>query len=303
MPPAKTDPVVTLLTGEVVDRVKHLELFSRLWVEGSQLGDNPLPLRGTSIDFLQHRQYFPGDSLRYLDWRVLAKTNRLYIKQYEDVTNAEITVVLDTSASMGYQGVGMSKLEFAVRCAGILFYIAHLQRDNFSLYLFANDVVERIPRGTSRRHLARVFERLVTVAPAGETRFEKCLNAIEVQSRRKGIFIVLSDFMDDPEQITKAYGRFRGRKHDTLAFQIFDPSERELEFVDFTRFRDMEDGSILALDPLLVRDEYRRQFQLHQERLKEGCLNQAIGYCALPIQPDFDTIIGEYLRRRGSLIT
>src|SRR5262245_7974409 len=110
MADSKTDPITTLLSGDVVERVKHLELFSRQWVEGSQIGHNPLPLRGASIDFLQHRQYFAGDSLRHLDWRVLAKTNRLYIKQYEDITNADITVVIDTSASMGYRGEGMSKL-------------------------------------------------------------------------------------------------------------------------------------------------------------------------------------------------
>lgn len=303
MPEPKTDPVTTLLSGDVVERVKHLELFSRMWVQGSQIGDNPLPLRGASIDFLQHRQYFAGDSLRHLDWRVLAKTNRLYIKQYEDITNADITVVLDTSASMGYRGEGMSKLEFAIRCAGILFYIAHRQRDNFSLYLFSNNIVDRIPRGASRRHLARVFERLVTIEPSGETQFEKCLGSIEIEASRKGIFVMFSDFMDDPDKITKAYGRFRVRKHDTVAFQVFDPSERELDFVDFTRFRDVEDGSIVALDPLLVRNEYQRQFKMHQEQMKEGCLAQSIGYCALPIQTDFDAVIGEYLRRRASLIS
>ena len=297
-----SNAVTSLLSSDVAERVKQLELFCRLRVEGSRSGENKSKLVGFSTDFAQHRQYFPGDNLRYLDWRALARTDRLVVKQHEDLTNAEMAVLLDASGSMGFAGQGLSKVDFAVRCAAILTYLMYLQGDSFSLYLFSESTADRVPRGSGRRHLLRVFEKLVAARPGGETRFAECFREVEARLTRKGLVAVLSDFMAEPEPIARSLGRLRMRGHDVIAFQVFDPDEREMDFVDLTRFRDLEDGSILAADPLLIQAEYRRQFDQHQLMIKEGCLAHAVDHVVLPVADEFDKVIGDYLQRRAALM-
>jgi len=328
-----SNAVTSLLSSDVAERVKQLELFCRLRVEGSRSGENKSKLVGFSTDFAQHRQYFPGDNLRYLDWRALARTDRLVVKQHEDLTNAEMAVLLDASGSMAFAGQGgccataglssrvfrpgtvgqadrgtggpqggLSKLEFSVRSAAILTYLMYLQGDSFSLYLFSESTADRVPRGSGRRHLLRVFEKLVAARPGGETRFAECFREVEARLTRKGLVAVLSDFMAEPEPIARSLGRLRMRGHDVIAFQVFDPDEREMDFVDLTRFRDLEDGSILAADPLLIQAEYRRQFDQHQLMIKEGCLAHAVDHVVLPVADEFDKVIGDYLQRRAALM-
>jgi uncharacterized protein (DUF58 family) len=295
--------VTSLLSGDVAERVKQLELFCRLRVEGSRSGENKAKQIGFSTDFAQHRQYFPGDNLRHLDWRVLARTDRLVVKQHEDLTNAEMAVLLDASGSMAFAGQGMSKLEFAVRCAAILTYLMCLQGDSFSLYLFSESAADHVPRGSGRRHLRRVFEKLVSVPARGETRFAECFREVEARLTRKGLVAALSDFMAEPEPIARSLGRLRMRGHDVIAFHVFDPDEREMDFVELTRFRDLEDGSILAADPLLIQAEYRKQFDQHQLMVKKHCLAHAVDHVVLPVADEYDEVIGGYLRRRAALMS
>ena len=295
-------PVASLLSGDIVERIKQLELFSRLRVEGTLAGENRSPFKGFSTDFLQHREYHYGDNLKYLDWRVFGKSDRLYIKEYEDLTNAQMNLIVDISASMDFQGEGYTKQEFAVRCAGLLTYLMHLQRDDFGLFFFNDNVVEHVRPAASKRHLSRIFERLVSIAPAGRTDFTKCLFHAESRVSRKGIVAVLSDFMDEPRKIARGLGRFRMKGHDVVAFQIFDELEQELDYIDFTRFRDLETAEVTAIDPLLIRDEYRRQFDLHQREMKTECLKHGVDHVLLPVSDDFDKVMGDYLQRRMALM-
>lgn len=297
-----TDSITSLLNGDMVDRLRQLELFSSRRVEGIRTGDNPSPLKGFSSDFLQHRQYFHGDSLRYLDWRVLAKSDRLMIKQFEELTNAEMTLILDGSGSMGFSGEGMSKLEFSIRCAAMLFYVMYLQQDTFSLYVFNEEIAERVAPGGSRQRLRRIFEKMIRLEPAGQTFFDKCFRQVEARLGRKGIVVIFSDFMDDPEMLAKTIGRLRLRGHDVVAFLVYDPSEEDLDFVNFTRFLDMEDGGIIGVDPLLIRKEYQRQFELHKQRLKESFQSHGIDFMCLAVTDEYEKVLGDYLRRRMALM-
>jgi uncharacterized protein (DUF58 family) len=299
---AKGSPVASILTGDIVERIKQLELFSRLRVEGALAGENRSPFKGFSSDFLQHREYNRGDNLKYLDWRVYGKTDKLYIKEFEHVTNAPVNLIVDISASMDFQGEGFSKHEFTVRCAGLLAYLMFIQRDDFGLFLFNDSLVEHIRPASSSRHLNRVFERLVSITPAGETDFKQCLFHAEARASRRGLVAVLSDFMDDPAVIARGLGRFRMEGHDVIAFQVYDELESELQTIDFTRFRDLETEEITAVDPLLIRDEYRRQFLLHQHDMKSECLRHGVDHVLLPVSDDFDRVMGDYLRRRMALM-
>jgi len=293
----------SLLNQEMVDRLRRLELFARTRVEGSRAGENRSPLSGYSTDFLRHRQYFPGDNLRYLDWHVLARSDRLVVKQFEELTNAEMAVVVDASGSMGHRGDGMSKWEFTVRCAAVLTYLMLLQRDSFSLHLFSEDASDYVPRGSGRRHLRRAFEKLISASPSGETRFAACFAQLEQRLSRKGLVLILSDFMAEPERLGRLLGRLRMRGHDVVAFQVFEPSEREMDFVDFTRFRDLEDGSTTAVDPLLIRAEYQKEFDAHQRTMKQECLARAIDHVVLAVEDRYDEALGDYLRHRMALMT
>ena len=296
------DPVTSLLSGDLVERLRQLEIFCRERVEGRRAGDNRSPLTGSSPDFLQHRPYFPGDDPRRLDWRVLARTDKSVIRQYEEVTNLEMTVIVDRSGSMGYAGRSLSKHEYAVRCAAILMYLMFQQKDDFALILFGKDAAERCPAGGTRLRLRRAFEKLIASQPAGETHFDACFRQVESRVTRRGIVVVLSDFMDDPQKLARTMGRLRLRGHDVIALQIFDPTECELEFVDFTRFRDLEDGELIGVDPLLIRDEYRRQFQQHTETLRAQCLAQGIDFAALPVGDNYEAAMSQYLRHRQALL-
>lgn len=293
------DAISSILTGDVVERVRALELFARVRVEGSRLGDNRSPLLGLSPEFVQHRQYLHGDSLRHVDWRILAKTDRMMTKRFQEFTNTRVAIALDISGSMSYRGLGFTKHEYALRCAAILFYLLSLQRDAFSLCLFTGEAVEWTDSGSSRRHLAQIFERLVSSQAAGTTTIAPSLERIQLRLNQRGLLVVFSDFMDDPAAIASSLGRLRVRGHDVIAFQVIDPSERELDFVDFTQFRDLEDGTLLAADPLLIREEYRKRFLAHQLELKEQCLAHGIDHAALEVSDHYDAMLGDFLRRRG----
>lgn len=295
-----TDAISSILSGDVVERIRALELFARQRVEGSRLGDNRSPLLGVSPEFVQHRAYLPGDNLRHVDWRIVAKTDRMMTKRFAEFTNTRAAVALDISGSMAYQGAGMSKHEYALRAAAILFYLMSLQRDAFSLCLMEGKGLEWTDSASSRRHLALVFERLLSARPQGAAELPTTIERLGHRLRGRGLLIVISDFMDDPMAIATAIGRLRVRGQDVIAFQVFDAGERDIDFVDFTQFRDLEDGSLIAADPLLIREEYRRHFLAHQLQLKEQCLAHGVDFAALEVSDHYEILIGDYLRRRAA---
>jgi len=294
----------TLLDADVVERVRRLELFSRFRVDGFLSGLNQSPLKGFSADFLQHRPYFPGDSLRYLDWRVYGKCERLHVRQYEEQTNARISVVLDVSASMGFRGAGrFSKHEFGVRCAALLLTMAQLHRDSFALATFDLKRSLQLPFGSSRRHLQRCLEALLASRAQGGTDFPAGLQDTGASRGRRGLTLVLSDFMDDPRKIVRVIARLRLQGSDAVALQIFDPAEREMDFSSITRFHDMEGTEILVVDPHLVRRVYQREFDHHQVEMAAECRRHGFDHALLPVADEYDVPLLTYVRRRMDLFT
>lgn len=297
-----------LFTGELADRIRELELFSRLRVQGVLQGSNPSTLKGFTSDFRQHRQYYPGDNLKYLDWRVYGKSERLFIREFEELTNAQVTVVLDISGSMAvgraslaaseHGGSPYSKHDFAVRNAAILLYLACLQRDQFSLALFRTDRVLHLPFRSGRSHLLRTFAALLEPEAAGGTDFLRGLANSTAHVRRRGLTVVLSDFMDDPELIVRQLSSLRFRGSDVLALQVFDPAEADVDFNSVTRFHDPENHDVVVVDPLLVRREYQHAFLAHQEAMRDACRQRGFDHALLPLGGAFERPIFEYLRWR-----
>ena len=289
-----------MIDGSLIDRIRQLELFSRFRVESFLAGPNKSPFRGFTSDFLQHRPYFRGDSLKFLDWRVYGKTDKFFIRQYEELTNARISVILDVSNSMAYRGpdAAFTKHDFAVRCAALIYYLALLHKDSFSLALFNTRVADKTPFGGGRSHLCRMLEVLAECTPGGATDFAVGLQEATSSIRRRGLTIVLSDFMDDPERIVRVISRLRFEGSDVIAMQVYEPAEREMDFNSITRFHDLESEDILVLDPIVFRREYQQEFDLHQIEMKDACRRHGFDHVVLPVCDEFDVPLLEYVRRR-----
>ncbi|NDC64538.1 MAG: DUF58 domain-containing protein [Planctomycetia bacterium] len=276
-----------LLDATTADRVRELELYALARVQGVLQGANASVLKGFTSDFLQHRQYHPGDNLKYLDWRVYARTDRLSIREYEELTNSQLTVVVDVSGSMRTGGSNrFTKHEFAVRVAAILLAVACQQHDQFSLALFRTGRIMQLPFRGGRSHLRRALAALVEGRADGGTDFVQGLAESTAHVRRRGLVVVLSDFMDEPETICRQLAALRHRHGDVIALQVFDPREADLDFTTITRFHDPESGDVFVVDPLLVRREYARAFAAHAEALGEGCRRHGFAHAMLPVDDD-----------------
>lgn len=288
-----------LLEGGLADRVRALEVFANLRVQGFLQGANASTLKGFTADFLQHRQYHPGDNLKYLDWRVYAKSGRLCVREYEELTNSQLTVVLDVSGSMEAGGTGrFTKHDFAVRNAAVLLTLACQQQDQFSLAFFRDGRVSHLPFRSGRGHLARALAALLEPEASGGTDFLRGLAESTAHVRRRGLVAVLSDFMDDPDVICRQLASLRHRQRDVIALQVYDPREADLDFNAVTRFHDPETGEVLVVDPVLVRREYRRCFEAHIEALREGCRRHGFDHAALPVGDAYELPLAAYLRSR-----
>lgn len=299
------DHAQLLLDADLLERVRQLELFSRFRVEGMLAGPNKSPFKGFTSDFLQHRQYFRGDNLKFLDWRVFGRTDRYHIRMFEELCHARISVLLDTSGSMAYQAenAAFSKHDFAVRCAALLVYLAMLHRDSFSLTCFNTAVTTRTSYGNSRSHLNRLLHMLAGVEPEGASDFPAALRDATAPIRRKGLTVVVSDCMDEPEEIARTISRLRFEGGDVVVMQVFDPAERELDFDSVTRFHDLESEAIMVVDPLVFRREYQREFDAHQAAMQDACLRHGFDHVALPVGDAFEVPMLEYLRRRMELFS
>ena len=291
-----------VIPADAAARLKSLLLFARSRVEGRHAGDNRSVLKGMSSDFMQHRQYFPGDNLKYIDWRVFGRTSRYVIREYEETTNLDLYLVLDTTASMGFAGDGMSKHAFAVKVSAILFYLMLLHKDTFGLSLFSEAMVSHVDPAGGRRHLLQLYASLLDHVPRGVADWTAALRQVQSRVRRRGLVIVLSDFMDDPLRIGKGLSGFRSLGCDVIAFHIIHPQEQTLGQSNMTRYVDIEDRTAETVDPLLIRDAYARQFGEHVVAVRGECTRRGIASCDLVVSDDYHKAIGAYLRRRMAML-
>lgn len=301
MPPNSLN-IAEIVSAEMASRVKELMLFSRYRVQGLFPGDNKSTRKGFSSDFMQHREYFPGDNLKYLDWRVYARTERFVVREFEENTNLDMYLVLDNSASMSFGGSLETKHAFAVKVAGVLLYLMLLQNDHFGLSLVSEALVAHTDPGGSRRHLRRVYEMLLAHEPAGVCDWLGALRLAQTRAKRRGLVIVLSDFMGEPEPIGKGLASFRSRGSDVIGFHLIHPEERELPQMNMTRFVDIEDGTVETVDPLTIRQAYQRQFEGHRKELRDEFTRRGVAYHSLIVGEDYEKAVGDYLRKREAML-
>ncbi|NKB67125.1 MAG: DUF58 domain-containing protein [Candidatus Latescibacteria bacterium] len=294
----------TYLDPEVVSRLGRLDLVARLVVEGFITGLHRSPYHGFSVEFSEHRPYMPGDSLRSLDWKAYAKSNRLYVKQYEEETNLKAYLLLDASGSMAFQAGGsMSKFRYASCLAAALSYLLLRQRDATGLMLFQREIISYLPPRSMQSHLQQLLVTLTQAEPGADTHMGPAFHDLAERIARRGLVVVLSDLLDDPATVMAGLRHFRHRGHEVIVFHILDPREVDLELGDQTRFYDLETPDrTLTTQPWHIKGEYRQQMDELIQTYRYHCSEARIDYVQIDTSTPFDVALSRFLAHRKKLI-
>jgi len=291
-------------------QLRRMEITVRGVVEGVFAGLHKSPHKGFSIEFAEHREYVPGDEIKHLDWTVLARTDRFYIKQYEQETNLRATICLDASASMGFgnttlTGPGnkkttVTKFEYAAVLAASLAYMLGNQQDVVGLVAFDKKIRLEIPQSNGAAHLDQIFTQLERLAPGKMTDVAETLHTLANKIPRRGLVILISDLFDDTDAILKALQHLRHARHQMIVLQVLDRAETELSYQRPVTFQDMEDGAKLQIDPKLIREEYQREVQEFLDLIKRRCGQFHIDHVLAFTDVPWDQQIREVLRRTSN---
>ncbi len=292
------------LDPKVLDKLGRLELKARQAVEGFMAGLHKSPHRGVSVEFAEHREYVPGDDLRHLDWRVYGRSDRFYIKRYEEETNLTLTVVLDASESMSYAGEGqVSKFRYGAMVAATLAYLVLRHRDAAAMALIDETLETFVPPATRPSHLAEITEGIERATLKKKTEPGLVLRELAGKLPARSIVAVISDLFAAPDKILHGIRALRGKRQDVIVFQVLDRDEVEFPFQRTTRFDGMEGFDPLVSDPKALRQAYLEVFGAHCERIRKGCLANGVDYQRLTTDTPLDVALTSYLAlrmRRGT---
>ncbi len=290
------------LQPETVSSLKGLELKARMVVEGFMAGLHKSPYHGFSVEFAEHRQYMPGDPIRNVDWKVFGKTDRYYIKQYEEETNLKAYLLVDSSRSMAYQSEDrISKFDYAGMLAGALGYLMLRQRDAVGLVTFSEAIHRYIPPRSKSSHLHILLNELAQTAPADATRIGPALHEMAERIKRRGLVVVMSDLLDDPAEIISGLKHFRYNQHEVLIFHILDPRETDLDFAGEAIFEDMETGERITTTPSQIKKDFARQVDAFSEEISYACRQANIDYHRIDTRTTFDQAMYAWLAKRARL--
>lgn len=275
-------------------------MLARLVVEGFIRGLHRSPYHGSSVEFADHREYVPGDDLKYLDWQLYARTDHYYIRRYEEETNLRCNILLDGSASMGF-GTGASvKWDYACFLSTCLAYLMIKQQDAAGLTVFADKPEATVPPRCRGSQISRIMQTMIRHKPHGRTDFADSLHAAASSLKRRGMVVIVSDLIDDPDRALRAIRLIGSHKHDVIVFHVQDHAEWHFDFEGPTLFRDMETGEELEVDPAVVRDAYRRQQTDLEAFYRKGLAEVGIDYHPVNTREPYDSALSAYLQRRAS---
>ena len=290
------------LDPEVVSRLKGMEMRARMVVEGFIAGLHKSPYHGFSVEFAEHRQYMPGDNIRDIDWKVYAKSDRYYIKQYEEETNLKAYLLLDCSASMAYHsGERVTKLDYAGLLSGALSYMMLRQRDAVGLVTFDERMRRYIPPRSKSGHLHILLSEIARQTPSERTDVSTVLHEMAERIKRRGLVIVMSDLLDEAGRIISGLKHFRYNKHEVIVFHILDPRERDFAFPREAIFKDMETGEELTTLPYQIKKHYSRQVREFSDEIAAACRQSNIDYYPIDTATPFDKALYAFLSKRERL--
>ncbi|HOJ02488.1 MAG TPA: DUF58 domain-containing protein [Bacteroidota bacterium] len=290
------------LRPDVVSRLSSMEMRARLVVEGFITGLHKSPYHGFSVEFAEHRQYMPGDEIRRIDWKVLGRTDRYYIKQFEEETNLKAYLVLDSSRSMAFRGAGpVSKLQYASYLAAAFAYLLMKQQDAVGLLTYDEELRRYLPPHSTKTYLQTILSELEKLEAANATGTGRALNLVAERLQRRGLVMVFSDLFDDPEQVITALKHFRYNQHEVILFHILDPRERDFNFGRDAIFRDMESNEEMMTQPYQIQRAYQEAMRDFIARYKKECREQRIDYVLMDTSMSFDTALYEFLNKRRKI--
>ena len=290
------------LNPDIVSKLKGMEIRARMVVEGFIAGLHKSPYHGFSVEFAEHRQYMPGDNIRDIDWKVYAKSDRFYIKQFEEETNLKSYLLLDCSASMAYHSDNrISKLEYARLLSGALSYMMLRQRDSVGLVTFDEKIRRYIPPRSKYGHLHVLLSELADQEPSDRTNITSTLHEMADRIKRRGLVIIMSDLLDDAPKIISGLKHFRYNKHEIIVFHILDPRERDFAFPQEAIFKDMETGEELTTLPYQIKKYYSEQVKAFSEEIGSACRQSNIDYHPIDTSMPFDKALYAFLAKRERL--
>jgi uncharacterized protein (DUF58 family) len=289
-----------ILQAEDITSLQTLQLFARTVVEGFTTGQHASPHKGFSVEFRQHRPYVQGDEIRRLDWKIFGRTDRFYIREFDEETNLRATIVLDASGSMGYRGQkGILKFDYARKLAASLAYLLMSQQDAVGLITFDSKVRDVIPCRTKITHLHLMLETMVKTEPGKDTSLAPVLESLAQRLKRRGLVILISDFFDDPAALLRSIGVLRKKGHEIIALQLWDRDEIDFPFGNWARFENLEnDDDFLLLDPATIRQRYIEAQQNFAAQLKDGFRKHQVDYLSLPTDESHSAALRSYLALR-----
>jgi len=293
-------PGAQYIDPNVLARIGNLDLLARVVVDGFINGLHRAPYFGASIDFAEHRGYVAGDDIRRVDWRLYARTDRYYVKQYEADTNTNFSVVLDVSRSMGFTSRGVSKLQYSSYLAACLTYLSHRQRDRVGIITFDDDIVEHVP--PSAKHFDTVLYTLDRARATHRGRLEEPIKKMAEHFRRRGILALVSDFYEEPDIILEAIKPLRFLGNDLMVFHVLDPAETDFGYDEASSFEDLESGEQLPIVPEALAAQYRSLVQEHIAALRSRFSEHRIDYTVLNTAEPLDQALFNYLSGRERLM-
>ncbi|MBM3860539.1 MAG: DUF58 domain-containing protein [Verrucomicrobia bacterium] len=278
----------------VLARLSRLELQSRWPMEGNIAGRHKSPHRGASVEFAEYRKYVPGDDPRFLDWRVYARRDRFYLKEFEADTNLRCYLVLDASGSMAYA----NKFLLARKLAATLGYLAMQQGDAVGLMCCGAKLTTDIAPRRKPAHLKNIFDAMAAAKPEGETGLVSALHTVAEKIRRRALVAVFSDLFHDPEELLHCFRHLRFRKHDLAVFHLLDRTEVDFKFDRPIRFVDMEDQSTIVAEPGVIYPRYREALDTYLDKLKRGCTEFKVDYRLVMADEDYEKVLADFLLAR-----
>ncbi len=293
--------IKAFLNSEEMHKLNRIVLLSRYVVEGNLSGAHRSPLKGASSEFADHKAYGVGDDPKHIDWKVLSRTDRYYIKRYEDETNLRVYIILDRSNSMGYGSAGLRKFDFACRLAAALGYVVVKARDSVGMYVYSDKIDIEVEPRNSLNHLQNTLKRLQGLEPASTTNTAETLHQIAASIHKRALVILISDLLDNEKEVTLALAHFRKRLHDVIVFHVLDPVEIDLSLKKGFEFEDMETGETVTADPRALAKDYQEAFGAFLEFYRTSCEGMKVDYRLVRTDQPVETYVRAYLEERRRL--
>ncbi len=298
--------ILDLVTPADLSRVAKLQALAREVVEGFCSGRHRSSHKGFSVEFKEHRPYVRGDELRSIDWKVFAKSDKLFVREFEEETNLKCMLLVDRSGSMAYggdRGGGLTKYDYAVRLAAVLAYLMLSQQDSVGLVTFDDEPRDHLPPRSRASHLREILKALCGSATRRETDLGGVFHTLATKLHRRGLLVIISDSMGDVDSIAKALAHFRSQHHEVIFFQILDPDEVDFPFTGRTQFQDLENPSKeQTVDAKALRDAYLQRLDEHDAALRRACRSHRVDLVRITTDRPYADALAEYLayRRRVS---